>query len=158
MKTIQILIVSVILLLVAVPSVFAEDFGWTRDFNIQAQADPSGFRARLATRFNIGALQGNAVLGNFEDPSDAYIALRLGEMCGKPVDYVIDRYKADKAKGWGRLAKSLGIKPGSKEFHALKEGHDLDGVDSRDSHNGRDHNKGKEKKNKDSEKGKKKGK
>ena len=96
MKTIQILIVSVILLLIAAPSVFAEDFCWTTDFNIQARADPSGFRARLATRFNIGDLQVNAVLSNFEDPSDAYIALRLGEMCGKPVDYVIDRYKADK--------------------------------------------------------------
>jgi hypothetical protein len=26
---------------------------------------------------------------------------------------------------WGVLAKSLGIKPGSKEFHALKRGQDL---------------------------------
>jgi hypothetical protein len=28
-------------------------------------------------------------------------------------------------KGLGAIAISLGIKPGSKEFHALKQGHDL---------------------------------
>jgi len=29
------------------------------------------------------------------------------------------------ANGWGALAKELGIKPGSEEFHVLKGGHDL---------------------------------
>lgn len=29
---------------------------------------------------------------------------------------------AIRAKGWGALAKELGIKPGSKEFKALKDG------------------------------------
>jgi hypothetical protein len=38
---------------------------------------------------------------------------------------VIEQYRSSKGKGWGVLAKSLGIKPGSKEFHALKNGHDL---------------------------------
>ena len=125
MKLVKIVIVSAILLFVAAPSVFADDFGWMRDFDIQAHADPSGLQARLATRFNIGDLQVKAVLSNFENPSDAYIALRLGEMCGKPVDYVIDTYKSNKGGGWGRIAKSLGIKPGSEAFHALKQGHDL---------------------------------
>jgi hypothetical protein len=50
---------------------------------------------------------------------------RLGEMSMHPADYVLDRYKSSRGKGWGVLAKSLGIKPGSKEFHALKSSHDL---------------------------------
>ena len=105
----------------------AADFDWMPNFNVQAQADPSGFHARLATRFNIGDAQVNAVLSNFPKPADAYVALRLGEMSGKPIDDVTGQYKANKGKGWGALAKSLGIKPGSKEFHALKRGDDLYG-------------------------------
>jgi hypothetical protein len=65
------------------------------------------------------------VLNNVEKPSDAYLVLRLGEMSKQPIENVIEKYKSDKGKGWGALAKSLGIKPGSKEFHALKRGHDL---------------------------------
>ena len=65
------------------------------------------------------------MLSNVEKPADAYMALRLGEMSRQPTDYVIAKYKSSKGKGWGALAKSLGIKPGSREFHALKRGHDL---------------------------------
>jgi hypothetical protein len=117
---------SVICLLVSSAAVVAAgDFDWTSDFNIRAEADPSGFRARLAARFKIGDTQINAVLSNVERPADAYIVLRLGEMSAKPTDYVIERYRSGKGKGWGALAQSLGIKPGSKEFHDLKRGNDL---------------------------------
>ena len=92
---------------------------------LPVQADPSGFRVRLGARFRIGDAEINAVLSNVEYPGDAYMVLRLGEMSSRPTDYVIKQYKSDKGKGWGVLAKSLGIKPGSEEFHALKNGHDL---------------------------------
>jgi hypothetical protein len=46
-------------------------------------------------------------------------------MSAKPTDYVITQYKSGKGKGWGALAHSLGIKPGSKEFHELKRGNDI---------------------------------
>jgi hypothetical protein len=54
------------------------------------------------------------------------MVFRLGEISSRPVDYVLNKYKAKKSKGWGALAKSLGIKPGSKEFHSLKQGGDID--------------------------------
>jgi hypothetical protein len=38
---------------------------------------------------------------------------------------VLKEYKTSKGKGWGVIAKSLGIKPGSAEFQALKNGQDL---------------------------------
>ena len=117
-------VVSMALLLVS-STAAAGDFDWIRDFNIQAEADPSGFRARLATRFNIGDAQIEIVLNNVEKPADAYMVLRLGEMSKQPTENVIEKYKSDKGKGWGALAKSIGIKPGSKEFHALKRGHDF---------------------------------
>jgi hypothetical protein len=118
--------VSVVFLLISSgAAVAAGDFEWIKDFNIRAEADPSGFRARIATRFNIGDAQITAVLSNVERPADAYMVLRLGEMSAKPTDYVMKKYKSGQGKGWGALAQSLGIKPGSKEFHALKRGSDL---------------------------------
>ncbi len=119
------------LLVLSTAAVAAGDFDWTGDFNIRAEADPSGFKARLAARFKIGNTVINAVLNNVERPADAYIVLRLGEMSAKPTDYIIERYKSGKGKGWGALAQSLGIKPGSKEFHALKRGNDLYDDDKR---------------------------
>ena len=117
-------VVSMTLLLVSSAAV-AGDFDWIRNFNIQADADPSGFRARLGTRFQIGDAQINMVLDSVGDPSDAYMVFRLGEMSNQPTARVIEKYKSGKGHGWGAIAKSLGIKPGSKEFHALKRGHDL---------------------------------
>ena len=131
MKLFKIFLISLMAQLVITSAAMANDFGWTEDFNIQAQADPSGFKARLATRFDLGDVQVRAVLSNFENPADAYIMLRLGEMSGRPTDYVVEKYSYNKDKGWGALAKSLGIKPGSKEFHALKSGHDLNGDNNR---------------------------
>jgi hypothetical protein len=106
-------------------AVVAGDFDWIDDLNIQAEADSSGFRARLATRFNVGDAQIEVVLSNVDKPADAYLVFRLGEMSNQPTERVIEKYKSGLGKGWGALAKSLGIKPGSKEFHALKRGHDL---------------------------------
>jgi hypothetical protein len=125
MKVLKMLFVVSMALLLVSSTAAAGDFDWIRDFNIQAEADPSGFRARLATRFNIGDAQIKIVLNNVEKPADAYMVLRLGEMSKQPTENVIEKYKSDKGKGWGALAKSIGIKPGSKEFHALKRGHDF---------------------------------
>ena len=123
MKLTKILVLVCMVLLFGSSAAVAGDFDWIKGFNIQAEQDPSGFRVRLAARFQIGNAQIDAVLSNVENPADAYIALRLGEMSRQPVDHVIAQYKA--GKGWGATAKSLGIKPGSKEFHALKQGQDL---------------------------------
>lgn len=125
---------------------WAADFGWLQDLNIRAQADPSGFRAQLATRFKIGNAEISTVIGNVQQPADAYMMLRLSEMSGQPVRVVQERYNAEGKQGWGALAKSLGIKPGSREFHALKNGHDLRGFGGGGDEPGQGHGKGKGKK------------
>ena len=126
MRMIRAVLVGVIVVLLAAGAALAGDFAWMKDFNLKAQADPSGFKASLAARFKIGDAQITTVLSNVDRPADAYMVLRLGEMSGQPTDRVTERYRSAKGQGWGNLAKSLGIKPGSKEFHALKRGHDLD--------------------------------
>ena len=125
MKLLKILCGVSIMLFVVSSATIAGDFDWIRDINIKAEADPSGFRARLAARFKIGNAEINTVLSNVEKPAHAYVVLRLGEMSRQPNDFVIEKYNSDKGKGWGTIAKSLGIKPGSKEFHALKRGQDI---------------------------------
>jgi len=138
------LIVSVVLLFVSSAAITgAGDFDWLKDLNIRAEADSSGFRAQLATRFKIGDTQVGFVLGNVDRPADAYMVLRLGEMSSKPTDYVIKKYKAGKGKGWGALAQSLGIKPGSREFHALKQGSDFYDDKDKNKHKDKGNNKGK---------------
>ena len=125
MKLMRMLFMISMTLLLVSSAASAGDFDWIKDFNIKAEADPDGFRARLAARFDLGDVQIKTVLGNIEEPADAYMVLRLGEMSGKPADHVMRTYKSAKGQGWGVLAKSLGIKPGSKEFQALKNNCDL---------------------------------
>ena len=126
----------------------AGDFDWMKNFNTQASMDPAGFRARLASRFKIGDVPLSVVLENITDPAHAYMILRLGEMSHQPIERVMEEYNKNKGKGWGVIAKNLGIKPGSAEFHALKGGHDLDGGPEKDKNDSNDKAKNKGKKSK----------
>ena len=125
MKLSKILPITMMTFFLCTTIALASDFEWMRGFNVEAGADASGFRARLETRFQVGDVAINAVLGSTDNPADAYACLRLGEISHQPIDRVISEYKKGKGKGWGNIARSLGIKPGSSEFHALKQGHDL---------------------------------
>ena len=146
MKLFKILIAFLIVFIMVTSVSIAGDFDWMKDFSIKAEADSSGFKARLSTRFKIGNTEINAILGNVGNSADAYMVLRLGEMSGQPTEEVIKRYKSGKGKGWGVLAKSLGIKPGSQEFHALKSGDDLYGIKTNTKSKGKDKGKVKKKK------------
>jgi len=126
MKKSVLFLLPVILVLTFSTIAPAGDFDWMNQLNITAKADPTVFKARLEARFNIGAARVSAVISNFPNPADAYMVMRLGEMANMPPEKVAEKYKSGK-KGWGAFAKSIGIKPGSREFHALKRGHDLDG-------------------------------
>jgi hypothetical protein len=146
MRLYKILLGVLLFFAMATSTSIAGDFDWMKDFSIKAEADSSGFKARLSTRFKIGNTEINAVLSNVDNSADAYVVLRLGEMSGKPIEEVVKKYKSSKGKGWGVLAKSLGIKPGSKEFHALKNGDDLNGQAPKAKGKGKDKDKKKGKK------------
>jgi hypothetical protein len=51
---------------------------------------------------------------------DIYMTVELAKICHISVDKVVEVYTTHKGKGWGVISKELGIKPGSTEFHALK--------------------------------------
>jgi hypothetical protein len=54
-------------------------------------------------------------------PADVYMAAKVRILSHRSWDEVIREYQDNKGKGWGVITKNLGIKPGSKEFHVLKE-------------------------------------
>jgi hypothetical protein len=139
MKAFNIILAGLATLLFFSTNGIAGDFGWMHDLNMRAEADPSAFRARLEARFHVGDMDIEAVLGNVHEPADAYMLLRLGEMSHRPMEHVLETYRSGKGRGWGVLAKSLGIKPGSAAFHDLKNGQDLY------DHGGTSHSKAKSK-------------
>jgi hypothetical protein len=93
-----------------------------RRINEQAKADMKNFNVKLSAQFNIPVPQVDAVLKIVATPADAFMVLQLGQMANKQPEVVVKSYQANRNKGWGVIAKELGIKPGSAEFHALKRG------------------------------------
>lgn len=100
------------------------------DMNVQARADLPGFKARLSATFGVAGPQVEAVLSGVQAPADAYMVLKVEQVARQPREVVLREYREGKGRGWGAIAKNLGIKPGSREFHELKRGFDGDGPGS----------------------------
>lgn len=94
------------------------------DLNVQTHdSNLSDFISNLSLSYNIPKIKIEDLLYRVEmTPADAYMTVGIAKITSKPIDDVVDEYKVNKGKGWGVIAKRLGIKPGSKEFHALKKG------------------------------------
>ncbi|HKB83097.1 MAG TPA: hypothetical protein VKD04_07820 [Burkholderiales bacterium] len=96
--------------------------GFLSKLNAQARSDLAGFSARISAQFGIPDAQVKVVISTVKQPADAFMVFQLGKMANQPTDRVMQVYQDGKGRGWGALAKDLGIKPGSAEFHALKRG------------------------------------
>ena len=95
---------------------------YLQDLRISARADLGGFQAEVGARFGTPRAQVDIAFGSLDDPAVAAVCLWLSVRSGHPVERVIAQYRTHKGQGWGALAKSLGIKPGSADFKALKAG------------------------------------
>lgn len=90
--------------------------------NTQASANTQDYGMRLSNQFGVGLPVVHSLLRSVAVPADAFMCLQLGQMLGLPPERVLTTYQQNRGKGWGVVAQSLGIKPGSPEFHALKQG------------------------------------
>jgi hypothetical protein len=90
--------------------------------NVQAKADMGGFSARLSAQFEVPLPQVEVIMQSVEVPADAFMCFQLIQMTNQEPDVIVQTYKSDKGKGWGVIAQELGVKPGSPEFHAIKNG------------------------------------
>ncbi|HUX40368.1 MAG TPA: hypothetical protein VMV83_04290 [Rectinemataceae bacterium] len=100
------------------------DTGLEASLNVigaSAKVDMGGFTAEVSLQWGTSPTQVQTALSQGLQPAEVYLAAALANMSGKSLTFVVGEYKKNKAKGWGALAKSLGIKPGSKEFKALKD-------------------------------------
>ena len=119
----RIMLGVLLVIIVAVPGVASASLdSFLSSVNVQAQADLPGFHARVSAQFGVPVPQVEAVLHTVGSPADAFMVFQLGQMAHRPPEAVVQTYQSHQGKGWGVIAKELGIKPGSKEFHALKNG------------------------------------
>ena len=117
------IMLATLLVLVGLPGVAAANLDdFLHSVNVQARADLPGFHAKVSAQFGVSVPQVEAVLAMVATPADAFMVFQLGQMVHRPPETVVQTYQAHRGKGWGVIAKALGIKPGSREFHALKNG------------------------------------
>lgn len=87
--------------------------------NNEAVKDLNTFKNHLQTALAFPVKKTEELLQTLA-PGDVFMVAQTAQITSKPVDDVVKSYNMNKDKGWGAIAKDLGIKPGSKEFHALK--------------------------------------
>ncbi len=92
------------------------------EIELHASKDMGSFRADLSLTFDVSDKKLDGLFEVMSKPSDVYMCLRIGEVAEQPIDRVVEEHHKHKGQGWGVIAKNLGIKPGSEEFHALKAG------------------------------------
>jgi hypothetical protein len=93
--------------------------GFLKDISVKAKENVDNFVSDAVATFNIAKDKVESLI-KIMDPADVFMTLQTAQIVNKPVDVVKDTYVKNKDKGWGEIAKEMGIKPGSKEFHALK--------------------------------------
>jgi hypothetical protein len=119
----RIVLTLLVAILVTAPGIASASLdSFLSSVNAQARVDLPGFHAKVSAQFGVPVPQVEAVLGMVATPADAFMVFQLGQMTHRPPETVVHTYQAHKGKGWGVIAKELGIKPGSREFHALKSG------------------------------------
>ena len=104
------------------PVALADLNSFLMDVNKQALSDINNFNKKLSKQFGIPIPDAEAIIRSVPKPEDAFMILQLSQMSRKAPEVVLQTYQRSKGKGWGKLAQELGIKPGSREFHALKRG------------------------------------
>jgi hypothetical protein len=109
------------LLLLAAPA-RADLTGFMSNLNAKASVDLPGFQASISAQFNVPLPQVQATVQQVAKPADAFMVYQVAQYAAKPPATALQVYQANKTKGWGAIAQEMGIKPGSPEFHKLKNG------------------------------------
>ncbi|HYE85355.1 MAG TPA: hypothetical protein VEA16_03295 [Vicinamibacterales bacterium] len=53
-------------------------------------------------------------------PADVWMIAEIAQVTSVPIADVASSYRTHRGRGWGEIAKALGVRPGSPAFHALK--------------------------------------
>jgi hypothetical protein len=81
--------------------------------------NPALFSQMLARQYNLNESAIGDLHRKFNSNwGDLALGLEMGNLSKKPMNTVFGTYENN--RGWGNIAKDLGIKPGSEEFHRMK--------------------------------------
>jgi len=87
-----------------------------------ARLDFGAFRSDISIGYNVTEKKIDYLSAEIGmSAGDIFMTVELAKITHKSIDQVVEVYNVHKGKGWGVMAKELGIKPGSPEFHALKD-------------------------------------
>ncbi|MBM9614813.1 hypothetical protein JWJ90_11010 [Desulfobulbus rhabdoformis] len=92
------------------------------ELNVQARGNHQDYGLRLSSQFGVALPNVELLLRSVSSPADAFMCLQISQMLGVPPQRVLRTYQQNRGQGWGRIAQQMGIKPGSANFHALKQG------------------------------------
>jgi hypothetical protein len=92
-----------------------------QSINAEAKASPSDFWSAVSKLHGVPepdlqAASQSSGLG----AADIYMASAISHITQRPFATVVEVCSQNREKGWGAIAKEMGIKPGSPEFHRLK--------------------------------------
>lgn len=90
--------------------------------NLSASANFESFKNDCAVAYHVSTSSLDDMRVRLHwSPGEIYFALELARISRRPVADVIHIYQSNPKNGWGNIAKQMGIKPGSPEFHQLKQ-------------------------------------
>jgi len=90
------------------------------DLGYYASFDEAGFVSDLNSTYKV-PVEKIAALIKEKYTTNAYFAVALSRLSGKPVDDLMREYDPRNGKGWKEIIDELGVKPGTKEFKILKK-------------------------------------
>jgi len=92
------------------------------NLNVEAGVHVDAFVSELSISYTIPKVQIEELVYNMRMPfGDVFVSVWLASSIKEPLSVVVKEYEVNKDKGWGVMAKNLGIKPGSDAFHSLKK-------------------------------------
>jgi ABC-type glycerol-3-phosphate transport system substrate-binding protein len=115
------LLAALMLLTLLAASAAADDFGpVVSDVNAYFSLHHDDFRVKMAAEFGVPITRVDSLIISVGSAGDAYLCLKTSRSSGHSLDDVTHAWDKHHKRGWGVVAQELGIKPGSKDFHALK--------------------------------------
>lgn len=88
--------------------------------NVNANRDLTTFKSNMHVAYNIevNTIENMIKLGM--EPAEVYLCLEIAYLSHSTLNNVVTSYRLNREKGWGAIAKEMGIWPGSDEFSNLK--------------------------------------
>lgn len=141
-------IIALMLLLIGSATAFGQTYDsgdkeldtQLKTINTEAKKDLEKFKTDVSKKYSTTIDKIEALINLGMAAADIIMAHEVSVIVVRPVEDVVACYEKNKGKGWGVIAKEMGIKPGSAEFHKLK------GNCKNKSNNGKSKGKGKSKK------------